>query len=272
MSQYPLLIEPLALEKHLNDKNLLIVDLCKRETYNANHVPGAVHFDYSHIVKIDKPVMGKVPDDDALIEQFSSLGIDKQTHVVAYDDEGGGKACRFMWTLELCGHHKLSLLNGGIFSWANTGLPLSQSFSQPAPAEFELSKDSSVLATLAYIQNNLDNEQVQLLDARSVAEHRGTKAFALKGGHIPGAIHYEWTDAMDRNNNLCMLPVKEIEKTLLDKGFDKDKTIVAYCHSHHRSSYSYYVLKAAGFKKIKGYAGSWSEWGNHPDTEVESFS
>ncbi|MCK5648671.1 MAG: sulfurtransferase, partial [Gammaproteobacteria bacterium] len=64
MSQYPLLIEPLALEKHLNDKNLLIVDLCKRETYNANHVPGAVHFDYSHIVKIDKPVMGKVPDDD----------------------------------------------------------------------------------------------------------------------------------------------------------------------------------------------------------------
>ena len=270
MSQYPLLIEPQALENHLNDENLLIIDLCTREAYNANHIPGAIHFDYSHIVKIDKPVMGKVPDDDKLIEIFSALGIGPQTHVIAYDDEGGGKACRLMWTLELAGHQKVSLLNGGIFSWANNGFPLSQTINQPAPALFELNKDPSVLATLDYIQENLNNEQVQLLDSRSLAEHRGTKAFALKGGCIPGAIHYEWTDAMDRNNNLCMLPIKEIEKTLLDKGFDKDKIIVAYCHSHHRSSYSYYVLKIAGFKHIKGYAGSWSEWGNHPDTEVET--
>lgn len=68
----------------------------------------------------------------------------------------------------------------------------------------------------------------------------------MNANHVPGAIHYEWTDAMDRNNNLCMRPIKEIEKTLLDKGFDKDKTIIAYYHSHHRSSCSYYVLKAAG--------------------------
>lgn len=269
MSQYPLLIDAQILEKHLNDENFLIVDLCKRETYKTHHIPGAVHFDYSHIVKVDKPVMGLVPEDEKLIEIFSSLGITQQTHVVAYDDEGGGKACRFMWTLELAGHEKLSLLNGGIFSWANSGLPLSSLESLPTPAKFKLDKNTSVLATLDYIQDNLENNQVQLLDARSVAEHRGSKAFALKGGHIPGAIHYEWTDAMDKNNNLCMLPIEEVERILLNKGFDKNNTIVAYCHSHHRSSYSYYVLKAVGFKNIKGYAGSWSEWGNHSDTEVE---
>ncbi|MCW8931414.1 MAG: sulfurtransferase [Gammaproteobacteria bacterium] len=272
MPQYPLLIEPQTLKKHLDDENLLIIDLCKRETYQANHVPGAIHFDYSHIVKVDKPIMGLVPDDAKLVEIFSSLGIDNNIHVVAYDDEGGGKACRFMWTLELAGHNKLSLLNGGIFSWANSGLPLSQTESLPSPSTFETQKNQSILATLEYIQANLDNEQVQLLDSRSLAEYRGSKVYALKGGHIPGAIHYEWTDAMDRNNNLCMLPINEIEQTLLDKGVDKDKTIVAYCHSHHRSSYSYYVLKMAGYKNIKGYAGSWSEWGNHPDTEVEKLS
>ncbi len=270
MSQYPLIIEPAQLEAHLNDDNLLIIDLCKRETYAANHVPGAVHLDYSHIVKVDKPVMGKVPDDETLISVFSALGISADTHVIAYDDEGGGKACRLLWTLELAGHNKVSLLNGGIFSWANTGLPLSSEIVAPLAAEFSLHKNTAVLATLDYIQANLANEDVQLLDSRSLAEHRGTKVFALKGGHIPGAIHYEWTDAMDRNNNLCMLPLDLIEQTLEEKGFDKERTIVAYCHSHHRSSYAYYVLKAAGFKQVKGYAGSWSEWGNHPDTPVQT--
>lgn len=270
MSKYSLIIEPLELKAHLDDDNLLIIDLCKRETYSANHVPGAIHFDYSHIVKVDKPVMGKVPDDETLVSVFSALGITTNTHVVAYDDEGGGKACRFLWTLELAGHDKVSLLNGGIFAWANTGQPLSSELVEPVAAVFSLQKNTAVLATLDDIQENLGSDEVQLLDSRSLAEHRGTKAFALKGGHIPGAIHYEWTDAMDRNNNLCMLPIESIEQSLLEKGFAKDKTIIAYCHSHHRSSYSYYVLKAAGFKNIKGYAGSWSEWGNHPDTPVES--
>lgn len=269
MSQYPLLIEPLMLEQNLDDENILIIDLCKKETYSLHHIPGAIHLDYSHIIKVDKPVVGKVPVDERLIEIFSSLGIGKQTHVVAYDDEGGGKACRFMWTLELMGHTKLSLLNGGIFSWANSGLPLSQQIELPTTVAFEMNKDLTPLATLEYIQENLRNDQVQLLDSRSMAEYRGTEVFANKGGHIPGAIHYEWTDAMDKNNNLCMLSIAEIEKTLKDKGFDKGKMIIAYCHSHHRSSYSYYVLKIAGYKHIKGYAGSWSEWGNHPDTEAD---
>lgn len=267
---YPLIIEAQELEKHLENDNLLIIDLCNGDAYKANHIPGAIHFDYSHIVKVEKPVMGKVPDDEQLTEIFSSLGITSNTHVVAYDDEGGGKACRLLWTLELCGHQKLSLLNGGIFSWVNKGHPLSHTPAYPSPAHFELHKDLTVLATREYIQGNLDNDQIQMLDARSLAEYHGRRNFALKGGHIPGAIHYEWTDAMDKNNNLCLLPIEDIQKTLMNKGFDKNSTIVAYCHSHHRSSFSYYTLKAAGFNKVMGYAGSWSEWGNHPDTPVEN--
>ncbi len=269
MSQYPLIIDVQTLNDHLIDDNLLIIDLCKRELYKANHIPGAVHFDYGHIIKVEKPVMGLVPDDTHLQTVFSALGISSTTHVVAYDDEGGGKACRLLWTLELTGHHKVSLLNGGIFAWANNGLSLEQHQNHPNPASFALLKDTSVIATLDYLQSRLGEPEIQILDARSVAEYRGSKNFAQKGGHIPGAIHYEWIDAMDRNNNLCLLPMAQLKATLAEKGFDRDKTIVTYCHSHHRSSFSYYLLKAAGFRRVKGYAGSWSEWGNHPHTPVE---
>jgi thiosulfate/3-mercaptopyruvate sulfurtransferase len=269
MPHYPLIIEPSDLEKQLHDENLLIVDLCKRDIYPQYHIPGSIHLDYAKIIRVNKPVMGAVPKADELSAIFSALGISTQTHVVAYDDEGGGKAGRFLWTLELAAHHKLSLLNGGLFSWANEGHPLSQEETQPQPAEFDFHYNDSVLATQNYLQQHLDDDNIQLLDARSLAEYNGHKAFSNKAGHIPGAIHYEWTDAMDKAKNLRMLPIEEIQKTLTEKGFNKDQSIVVYCHSHHRSAYSYYVLRAAGFKQIKGYPGSWSEWGNLPNTPIE---
>lgn len=269
MSHYPLIIEPSELEQHLQDENLLIIDLCKRDLYPQYHIPGSIQLNYAKIIKVNKPVMGAVPDAAELTAIFSSLGISPSTQVVAYDDEGGGKACRFLWTLELSGHKKVSLLNGGLFSWGNEGHPLSQENTEPVPAEFDYQYDDSVLASQDFIQTHLNDTDIQLLDARSLAEYNGHKAFSNKAGHIPGAIHYEWTDAMDKGKNLRMLPVKKIESALLEKGFKKDQTVVVYCHSHHRSSYSYYVLRAAGFMQVRSYPGSWSEWGNLPETPIE---
>ena len=96
----------------------------KAETYLKMHIPGAVQLDYLRIIASQRPVMGLVPDDATLATLFSGLGIDADTHVIAYDDEGGGRAARLLWTLEVAGHTRGSLLNGGLHSWANEGHPL----------------------------------------------------------------------------------------------------------------------------------------------------
>ena len=38
--------------------------------------------------------MGLLPDAEELSNALSSIGMTPETHVVAYDDEGNGKACR----------------------------------------------------------------------------------------------------------------------------------------------------------------------------------
>ena len=98
MPLLPLIVEADQLEQQLDAERLLVVDLCRPEVYAQYHIPGAVHLDYARIVKQSPPLMGLLPDPDQLSAVFSDLGIGPETHVVAYDDEGGGKASRLLWT------------------------------------------------------------------------------------------------------------------------------------------------------------------------------
>ncbi|MDH5712124.1 MAG: rhodanese-like domain-containing protein, partial [Gammaproteobacteria bacterium] len=262
--------EPNELEQLLDKPNVVIVDLCKAKQYAQTHIPGAYFVNYADIVCIEKPVMGLLPDAETFSTLISNLGIDKDTHVIAYDDEGGGCASRFIWTLNVFGHEKTSLLNGGLHSWANEGHRLSNEMPPHAtPSGYALHNTGKYTADRNYIQQHLNDANTVLLDARSPAEYSGEKKFAEKGGHIPGAILFEWTDAMDRNHNLRMLPEGIIEQRLEQLGITRDKEVICYCQSHHRSAYSCMMLMHLGYENVKGYPGSWSDWGNQPNTPVE---
>jgi len=270
MSQSSYFIEPDQLEAIRPNENLVIIDLCKAKQYTQAHIPDAHFINYADIVKIDKPVMGLLPDNENFSALLSSLGVTKKSLIVAYDDEGGGCAARFVWTLHVFGHETAVVLNGGLHSWANEGHALDNNTpDKPEASNYSLKKTHHHTATRAYIQTHIDDDNVVFLDARSLAEYNGEKKFADKAGRIPGAIHYEWTQSMDQNHNLRRLPEQDIQQQLELLGITKDKEVVCYCQSHHRSAYSWLVLKSLGYDSVLGYPGSWSEWGNTPDAPVE---
>ena len=265
----PLLIEPDTLEESLTCDNILIVDMNKAETYLKMHIPGAVQLEYLHITASRRPVMGLVPDDETLAALFSSLGIDANTHVIAYDDEGGGRAARLLWTLEVAGHTRTSMLNGGLHSWANEGHPLDTEPVSPKPKTFNVNRNSGPIADSTYIMEQLDNENCRPLDVRTPDEYHGIKKFAVRAGHIPGAVNLNWTEAIDTNRNLRFKPDGELQALLAPLGITPDKEVITYCQTHHRSAHSWIVLKHLGYEHIKGYPGSWSDWGNNPELPVE---
>jgi len=266
----PLIVEPDALLARLHENSLLIVDLCQPNTYRQYHIPGAVYMDYSDLIRIAKPAMGMMPFDDHLNEVFSEIGLTADSHVVAYDDEGGGKAGRLLWTLDAIGHQRFSLLNGGLYAWAAADGPMSNETPPVKSGDYQVSQHNiNAVADKDYILSHLNDTNTRLLDSRSPDEFSGELKLAERGGHIPGAVNMDWTMAMDRNNNLRLLPEDNLRVLLDQRGITADKEIIVYCQTHHRSSHTYIMLKALGFDNVRGYPGAWSEWGNTENLPVE---
>ena len=266
----PLVADPAELEDHIDADEIVIVDLSRAPVYARNHIPGAAHLDYSKIIANRPPVMGLLPAEDELSKVLSLIGISADSHVVAYDDEGGSKACRLLWTLDVVGHKNFSLLDGGLQAWINENHPVSTQVEDISPSNYSVSYTNTKANTgKDYILDHLDVPSITFVDARTPGEFEGTDKRALRGGHIPGAINLEWARAVDHQRNLRLKSQSELLSLYAGKGITPGNEIILYCQTHTRSAHSYIVLKYLGFPHIKGYPGSWSEWGNDPNTPIE---
>lgn len=266
----PYLLEPATLyqqiEHGIGAPDLVIVDVGSPENYARGHVPGAIHLPYAWLISGAPPAPGLMPETDQLEQVFDFLGITPQTHVVAYDDDGGGHAGRLLWTLDLIKHPQMSYLNGGLHAWAGDELPLEQTPNQPLKTQGQYHWDFAARATKDEILAELSGSDLTIWDARNPAEYRGENLQALRGGHIPGAINCEWTNLLDPTQDLRIR--SDAKDYLAQLGLTEEQRIVTHCQAHRRSSLTYLVGKSLGFD-IRGYDGSWGEWGNDEDTPIE---
>ena len=267
----PWIISTNELEQQLGNDDLVVVDMTKETNYQRAHIPGAVFLDYAKIVKHAPPVVGMLPDPEQFSQTLSELGISPDSYVVIYDDEGGGKAARFMWTLELAGHAKMSLLNGGIHAWLADNKTVETTIPSIEKTQYPVDfNNRDPLADADYIMANLDKAGFCILDTRSKNEFIGADKRAARAGHIPGALNLDWLQVKNAEDAQRLKSPEELEKMLEELGLSPDKEIITHCHSHHRSALMYVVLKALGYNNVKGYPASWSDWATREDTPVEN--
>jgi thiosulfate/3-mercaptopyruvate sulfurtransferase len=267
----PLLVEPEALVKYVGDSRVLIIDLSQPTTFSQMHVPGAINLQYARLIRKDPPAMGMLPDAATLSAVLSEIGLKPEHHVVAYDDEGNGRAARLLWTLDVLGHEGLSLLNGGLHSWVNEEHPVEAGQVEPTPSHYPARiRHPEALADRDYVLEHLGDSDVAILDARSPAEYSGEDVRAQRGGHIPGAVNLEWLQTMDQARHLRFKPDDTLRAMLAERDVTPDKEVITHCQTHHRSAHTYIMLKHLGFERVRGYPGSWSEWGNDEDLPVET--
>ena len=266
-AELPLVIEPAELADRLSAAELILVDLTSAARYSAGHIPGAFFVDPKRTQLGQPPAPGLLPEKAQLEQLFAELGHREDAVYVVYDDEGGGWAGRFIWLLDVIGHKAYHYLDGGLHAWLAEDRPLSTAQPRLASATLELTLHDTPTATREYLQERLGAPDLAIWDARGPTEYSGEKALAAKAGHIPGAVNFEWTAGMDPARNLRIR--QDMPTILAELGITPDKEIITHCQTHHRSGFTYLVAKALGYPRVKAYAGSWGEWGNHPDTPVD---
>lgn len=260
------LLEPEALDT-ISKKNRLLVHVASREAYYQAHLPGAVVVEPRELVDGTPPATGRLPSVERLTALFGRLGYDPDLDIVVYDDEGGGWAGRFIWTLDIIGHRRSAYLNGGLQAWHGAGLPLeSGSGTQPEFSNVSLTLDNAPIAELEDVLSAIDDPDQIIWDVRSQEEFLGLRRTANRAGHIPGAVHLDWMDLKDPSNDLRL--TKNVEQLLRAHGLVREKSIITHCQTHHRSGLSYLIARLCGFDKIRAYHGSWAEWGNRDDTPI----
>ncbi len=264
----PLIISPKQLADCLDQDDVIVVDLCQR--YDDS-IANAIPLEYSLLTAQSGKAMGLLPDEEELSEVCSYLGLTPDKHVVAYGDEGGGKAARLLWILDVIQHPHFSFLNGGIVNWKLSGYPTKkQRFSHIShrSSDYQAKISNKAWVDKHYVLEHINQADTVLLDARSVEEYQGSKKLAKHAGHIPSAIHWDWRNAFDPDSH-CLYPTSQLQQQFASLGITTDKEVIVYCQTHHRSSHTYIVLKHLGFRHIKAYPGSWSEWGNEDSLPVE---
>ena len=129
----------------------------------------------------------------------------------------------------------------------------------------------------SYIKKKQIGSDNPLIDVRSPKEYTGEllhmEAYpqegALRGGHIPGAKSVPWARAA--NDDGTFKSSDELEAIYQDEqGLKPGDDIIAYCRIGERSSHTWFVLTyLLGYKQVRNYDGSWTEWGNLVRAPIE---
>jgi thiosulfate/3-mercaptopyruvate sulfurtransferase len=263
---------------HLSDENVRIVESNEDPLlYSSGHVPNAVEVDWT------RDLNDQLIRDYLDCEQFSALmsriGATPDTTIILYGDKNNWWACYTFWILQLFGHTNAKIMDGGRVKWALEKREVSRETpSFPATNYKAPVRDDSVHrafrdAVLEHIKANR-----KLVDVRSPEEYSGERLHmpdypnegALRGGHIPGAVSIPWSKAINPEDGAFKTAQQLTDLYQKENNICPDDDIVAYCRIGERSSHTWFVLKyLLGYKKVRNYDGSWTEWGNLVGAPIE---
>lgn len=272
------IISPKELHTSLNkNEEIIIIDVRSNllnpdeglEVYKKSHIPNAYYLHLTEDLSGEVKQHGgnhPLPDIEQFSHKLGQFGVTKDSKVVVYDDHHDMFAPRAWWLLRYFGVNQTFVLNGGFKAWQEAGYEVTDEIPKANDTEFIPSiKDDSVV-TMEDVRNR-NRDRTILIDSRAYERYIGkVEPLYQKAGHIPGAVNYFWEEVFDLDGN--WKTVVALKKHF--KGLEDAEEIIVSCGSGVSACANILALEMIGFKNIKLYAGSFSDWISYDENEIET--
>lgn len=262
------------------------------DDYMQGHIPGAISLD-TNLLESPKTWNRRTPEE--LDKVLTSLGITVNTTVILYgrfsspdnsdpfpgSSAGHLGAIRCAFIMMFAGVKDVRVLNGGIQSWTDEGLPLSTEEYKPKPVNVfgtNIPAHPELAVDMGEAKKMLASDNAELVSVRSWPEFIGEVSgynYIKKKGRIPGAVFGNCgSDAYHmenyRNPDHTTREYHEIEKTWTEAGIVPQKHLAFYCGTGWRGSEAFFNAWLMGWPKVSVFDGGWFEWSNDPANPVET--
>ena len=240
------------------------------EGYSSEHLPGADAIDWRRdLIEREDESSGLVIDEERFALLARRLGIEPDDTLIFYGDQGGRHACRALWTFEYYRHPgALHVMDGGREAWEREGRPMTSKLPPDRSSEYPTPSggDEGLRITRGEIESRLVDGTISVVDVRSREEHEGRDVRAERGGHIPGAMHRFWREALTDEEAFRT----KAELASIYGDVPREGAVAVHCQLGVRSVHTWFVLRhVLGHENVRNYDGSWQEWGNAAETPIE---
>jgi thiosulfate/3-mercaptopyruvate sulfurtransferase len=261
---------------HLNDPKTRLIEVDVDTTaYDQGHIAGAVGWNWQS--QLQDNIRRDLIDKSALEKLLGASGVANDTTILLYGDNNNWFAAYALWQLKYYGHKDVRLINGGRKKWLEEKRALTMDATKVAATTYHATgPDESLRARKEEVFTLVEKKKPgQLVDVRSVDEFTGKiiappgmSETAQRAGHIPGAANIPWAQAA--NEDGTFKSADALAALYQGKGVTGGGDVIAYCRIGERSSHTWFVLKyLLGYKNVKNYDGSWTEWGNLIGAPIE---
>ncbi|MBB4934157.1 thiosulfate/3-mercaptopyruvate sulfurtransferase [Lipingzhangella halophila] len=274
MSRSDVLVDADWVEAHLNDPNVVLVEVDEdTSAYDKGHIPNAIKIDWKQ--DLQDPVRRDFIDRTGFEKLLSERGISNDDTVVLYGGNNNWFAAYAYWYFRLYGHQNVKLLDGGRKKWELDSRELTDEVPTRAKTNYTAQEqDTSIRAFREEVVDAIGTKD--LVDVRSPDEFVGKllapahlpQETSQRPGHIPTARNIPW--AKTANEDGTFKSDEELRELYTEAGVDLNKDIIAYCRIGERSSHTWFALhELLGLENVKNYDGSWTEYGSLVGVPVE---